>query len=249
MGADDYVAKPFGMSELVAASRRCSAGAGSPPRLAGPRSSRCRGSRSTPTCTASSLTEQTPGSRRSSSGSSRRSPPRRARPDRATSCASASGACPSASATARWTCACASCGRRSTFGRARTSTSTPIRASAIAARFRAEPPARHEPEHEVELRAAGSRLEQHRAAGCSGRCRCRPSRRGRCPLVSKNGPSTVRWPPGRNVVHVHSHDAAHGDADALALVAAGLRRVGGVEDRVVEREQVAGGVARPCRCR
>ena len=26
-------------------------------------------------------------------------------------------------------------------------------------------------------------------------------------LVSKNGPSTVTWPPGRNVVHVHSQEA------------------------------------------
>ena len=61
------------------ASRRCSAAAGSRPRLAGPRSSRCPGSRSTPTCTASSSTEPTPGSRRSSSGCSRCSPPRAGR--------------------------------------------------------------------------------------------------------------------------------------------------------------------------
>ena len=79
MGADDYVRQAV-RDERARGPRRGGAppqpdhAPGRPAREA----HRCPGSRSTPTCTASSWTGPTPASRRSSSGCSRPSPPRAA---------------------------------------------------------------------------------------------------------------------------------------------------------------------------
>ena len=124
LGADDYLAKPFGMAEFMARVQALARRARSRRR----RSASWRSSSpvcasippsTAPSCSAPRARRSTPGSRARSSGccTSWRATP--AACSAATSCTSASGTCPTGTATARSTCSCASCARSSTGARLR----------------------------------------------------------------------------------------------------------------------------------
>ena len=120
LGADDYLAKPFGMAEFMARVQALARRA----RIAPP-SERDRRSSSpacasippstAPSCWAPRAPRSMRASRARSSGccTSWRATP--AACSAATSCTSASGTCPTGTATAPSTCSCASCARSSTL--------------------------------------------------------------------------------------------------------------------------------------
>ena len=188
IGADDYLAKPFGMRELVARVqallRRTRAGEPGESLDADRRSGAADRSRRAAGLPArrGRRAGSTPSSRRPSSGCCSRSRASPAGCSTATSCSSASGTSPTARATARSTCACASCARSST-GAPRTPTSRRSTASATASipRRRPRPSERRYPRDMATVTAAPLRIED--AAGIRTLVLNRPERRNALSLA------------------------------------------------------------------